>query len=167
MTSPRARTAIVAWHVGLSIGWVGAVAAFATIATLGWTTAEEDLWAGIYAALRATIWFVIVPLAGASLISGIFVSLITRWGLTRHYWVLLKLILTVVATAALALHAHVSDIAAHAAVTTGRDFAAARVQLVVDSVAGLIVLCAIALLSFIKPRGITPWAARERVLQRS
>src|ERR671919_195924 len=36
---------------------------------------------------------VIVPLAVAALLTGILVSLITKWGLLRHYWVVISLVL--------------------------------------------------------------------------
>src|SRR3981081_2425986 len=45
-----------------------------------------------------TARFVIVPLAFASLLSGLIQSLGTPWGLFRHYWVLVKLLLTTFAT---------------------------------------------------------------------
>ena len=44
---------------------------------------------------------VLVPLSVASLLSGLVQALGTAWGLFRHYWVLIKLMLTVVATAVL------------------------------------------------------------------
>jgi hypothetical protein len=42
--------------------------------------------------------FVIVPLTFASLPTGLIQSLGTPWGLFRHYWVLMKLVVTVFAT---------------------------------------------------------------------
>ena len=42
--------------------------------------------------------FVIVPLAIASLLTGVVQALATPWGLFRHYWVVIKLFLTVFAT---------------------------------------------------------------------
>jgi hypothetical protein len=41
--------------------------------------------------MELTGWFVIVPLALAALLTGLVMSLITPWGLFRHYWVLIAL----------------------------------------------------------------------------
>jgi hypothetical protein len=43
-------------------------------------------------------WFVLVPLAHASLLSGIAISLGTPWGLLRYHWVVAKLAITLIAT---------------------------------------------------------------------
>jgi uncharacterized membrane protein len=51
-----------------------------------------------------TGWFVIVPLALAALLTGLVMALGTPWGLFRHYWVLIALALTIVATVVLVLH---------------------------------------------------------------
>ena len=52
---------------------------------------------------RATVmeplaWYSLIPLAIASLLTGVVQAVATPWGLFRHYWVLFKLIITVVAT---------------------------------------------------------------------
>ncbi len=149
----RLRSVLRALHVVFSIGWAGSVAVFLVVA-------DARIWAGVYAALQVTMWWAVVPLAGLSLLTGIGVSLVTRWGLTRHYWVLFKLVLTVVATGALVLHTGVADTAAHASLQVGMDFSAVRLQLMVDAVAALVVLVVVMILGFVKPRGTTPWAAR-------
>ena len=156
----RLRSVLRALHVVFSIGWAGSVAVFLVVAAAGWASPDARIWAGVYAALQVTMWWAVVPLAGLSLLTGIGVSLVTRWGLTRHYWVLFKLVLTVVATGALVLHTGVADTAAHASLQVGMDFSAVRLQLMVDAVAALVVLVVAMILGFVKPRGTTPWAAR-------
>jgi hypothetical protein len=104
-------------------------------------------------------WDVVVPLALASTISGVVQSLGTNWGLVRHYWVAFKLIATLAATALLLLHMPLVDRLAGSAVSPA-EFAALRHQLRFDSLAGLAVLAAISLLSFYKPRGVTPFGVR-------
>jgi hypothetical protein len=51
-----------------------------------------------YLVMEPAAWLVLVPLAVASLLTGLIQSLGTVWGLFRHYWVLFKLLITVVAT---------------------------------------------------------------------
>ena len=51
-----------------------------------------------YLAMELITWYIIVPLALSSLLTGLVMSLGTKWGLFRHYRVLLSLLLTVIAT---------------------------------------------------------------------
>ena len=59
---------------------------------------------GAYLLMAPAAWFVLVPLAHASLLSGIVLSLGTTWGLFRHYWIVLKLGITVFATVILLIY---------------------------------------------------------------
>jgi hypothetical protein len=52
----------------------------------------------------AILWFVLVPLSLASLLTGLVQSLGTPWGLFRHYWVLFKLLINVLATIVLLMY---------------------------------------------------------------
>ena len=54
--------------------------------------------------MHLTTWFVIVPLSLAALLTGVVESLGTTWGLFRHYWIVTKLLLTVLATIILLVH---------------------------------------------------------------
>jgi hypothetical protein len=86
---------------------------------------------------------VIVLLAFASLLTGLVQALGTTWGLFRHYWVLAKLLLTLVATLLLLLHtrpiAYLADVARETTVS-GATVAALQTQLVGDAGAALLVL---------------------------
>ncbi len=55
-------------------------------------------------AMDLTGWFVIVPFSLASLVTGLVQALGTTWGLFRHYWVLIKFLITVVAAVLLLVH---------------------------------------------------------------
>ncbi|GAA1989835.1 hypothetical protein GCM10009777_26340 [Microbacterium pumilum] len=138
------------------------MAVFLVIAILGWCTPDTRVHAGIYAALEVTLWVVIVPSAVLSFLTGVLTSVLSRWGLTRHWWVLFKLVLTTGATALLFVHTRVVDAAADAAVGVGHDMEALELQLVIDSAAALGLLALIGGLGYIKPRGITPWSESSR-----
>ena len=71
-----------------------------------------------YLAMPLIAWLVIVPLAVASLLIGIVQSLGTPWGLFRHWWVLLKLLVTVFATTVLLLKMQLIGTVAGAAAET-------------------------------------------------
>ena len=73
------------------------------------TGGDAQMVRAVYLAMKLTTWFVIVPLAFVSLVSGIMSSLGTCWGLLGHYWVLLKLLITIRATIVLLIHTRPID----------------------------------------------------------
>ncbi|MFF0051685.1 hypothetical protein [Streptomyces sp. NPDC005498] len=159
-------------HVSVSVGWLGSVVVFLVLAVAGLTGQDAQRAHGAYLAMEATGWHVIVPLAFASLLTGLVQSLGTPWGMLRHYWVLAKLVLTVVATFLLLLHMQVADHVADAAARTllsGSDLDGMRVQLVFDAAAAVVVLLTTTALSIYKPRGITRygWRVQQRRTERA
>ena len=56
-----------------------------------------------YLAMDWIGWFVLVPLSLPSLLTGLVMSLGTQWGLFRHYWVLAKLLINLLANIVLLL----------------------------------------------------------------
>ena len=165
--TPRIRKFALTAHIAFSIGWLGAVAGFLALAIAGLTSHDAQRVRAAYLAMELTAWFVIVPLAFASLLTGIVQALGTAWGLFRHYWVLAKLALTVFATMVLLLKMKlIGYVAGVAAGTTlsGADLRALRIQLVVHAAGGLLVLLAVTALSVFKPWGLTAYG-RRKVLQ--
>lgn len=156
--SPGGRKLALTVHVTTSVGWLGAVAAFLALAIAGLTSRDAQTVRAAYLAMALTTRCVIVPLSLAALVSGVVQSLGTSWGLVRHYWVLIKLLLTSIATAVLLVKTpHISTVARVAAATTlsGADLRGLRSELVVHSAGGLLVLLVIAALSVYKPKGLT------------
>ncbi len=136
------------------MGWIGAVVGFVAVAAVGAALAVESMdVSGLYSALSILLTVVIVPLAGLSFVSGVVVALTTPWGLFRHWWVVIKLVLTTGATAALLLHRGVAQQAAEYAVSARPELASLQTQLLVDALAGLAVLLLAALLGWLKPKG--------------
>lgn len=152
-------------HVSSSVGWLGAVAAFLALAIAGLTSREPELVRGAYMATHLVTWYVIVPLSAAALVTGLVQSLGTTWGLFRHYWVVTKLLLTVLATLILLLHAGPIDRVAEAASRmdlSAVDLRPLRIQLVGDASAALFVLFMTTMLSVYKPWGLTPYGIRRQ-----
>ena len=152
-------------HVTSSVGWLGAVASFLALAVVGLTSQDAQMVRAAYLAANLSTWFVIVPLSVASLLTGLVQSLGTTWGLFRHYWVLAKLLLTIFATIVLLIHTQpISYMAGVAAETTlsNADLSKQRLQLVVASGAGLLVLLVTTTLAVYKPRGLTPYGWRKQ-----
>jgi hypothetical protein len=163
--SPMMRRTMLTMHVVSSVGWLGSVGCFLALAVAGLEHSDAMVVRAAYVATDLVTWRVIVPLAGATLLTGVVQSLGTAWGLVRHYWVITKLLLTLGATALLLLHTQPIEHLAAAAnrqVIAGGDLRALRVQLVGDATAALAVLAIATVLSIFKPQGITPYGWRRQ-----
>lgn len=161
---PGVRKLALTAHVATSVGWLGAVVAFLALAITGMAGDDGSTVRGAYVAADVITWAVIVPLCLASLFTGVVQSLGTPWGLVRHWWVVIKLALTVVATGLLLLlHTqpigHLGGVAASGG-PLGVDLDGMRVQLIVDAAAALVVLLGATVLAVVKPRGVTRFARR-------
>ncbi|CAM5582487.1 hypothetical protein ACTFBT_05755 [Streptomyces microflavus] len=156
--NPRLRKFALTVHVTSSVGWLGAVAVFLVLAVAGLTSQDAQTVRGAYLAMELTGWLVLAPLSLASLLTGVVQALGTSWGLFRHYWVLFKLLITVIATFLLLLHmqvaSHVADVAAETNLSSS-DLVGMRIQLLADAAAALLVLLVAVTLSVYKPRGLT------------
>jgi hypothetical protein len=108
---------------------------------------------------------VIVPLAIASLLTGLIQSLATSWGLFRHYWVLAKFVLTAFVTVVLLAKMKLITYGAKLAgeeVMSRADLRAVGFELMIHSAAGLLVLLVPVVLSVYKPRGLTSYGRRKQ-----
>ncbi len=161
--APALRKLMLTAHVTSSVGWLGAVAGFFALAVAGLGSQKPDVVRSAYLMMELSAWAVIVPLSLASPLTGVIQSLGTHWGLVRHSWVLVKLLITVPATVLLLLHMRAIDDAASAAAATtfsSTDLYGLRLQLAVNAGAAMLVLLAATALSVFKPRGLTPWGQR-------
>jgi hypothetical protein len=168
--TPRLRRFALTAHVTSSVGWLGAVAGFLALAIAGLTRQEAQMVSAAYLAMELTAWSVIVPLSFASLLTGLVQSLGTPWGLFRHYWVLLKLLITILATIFLLLHmqpiTYLSGVAA-AGAPFRADLRGLRIQLVADAGAALLALLVATTLAVYKPRGMIRYGRRKQQEQRT
>ncbi|MDQ6926333.1 MAG: hypothetical protein M3154_08870, partial [Candidatus Eremiobacteraeota bacterium] len=134
------------------------------------TSRDDQTVRAAYISMDLVTWYVIVPLALASLLSGVISSLGTAWGLFRYYWVVVKLLITVVATLILLVHTQSISLLAGAARTAALSPAqhhSPQVLMLVASGAALLVLLALTALSIYKPRGMTAYGWRKQQEQRT
>ena len=168
--TPRIRRFALTAHVASSVGWLGAVTAFLALAIAGLTSRDAQVAHASYLAMELTTWFVIVPFCVAALATGVVSSLGTPWGLFRHYWVLIKLLLTILATLLLLVHTqpigYMARVAAERALSSA-DVRGVRIQLVFDAGAALLVLVVNTTLGIYKPRGLTRYGRRKQYEQRA
>ncbi len=149
------RKPLLALHLVLSVGWIGAVLAYIAL-DLVVATGDAQAVHSAYSMLGVVGVWVIEPLALGTLLSGILLSLATKWGLVEHYWVLISLVLTMFAF--VVLFEHMPGIASGKNGAMRPDFQ--------HSVGGLIVLLVVAVLNVYKPRGLTSIGWRRRVAAR-
>ena len=161
--SPRLRKLGLTAHVVSSVGWLGAIVAFLALAVAGLTSDDPQLVRGVYLVAEPITWFVIVPFALPSLLTGIVQSLGTTRGLFRHYWVLFKLLIAVVATTVLLLYTQTVGSFADVAADSGSDLRELQAPtFVLHSGAALLLLLAATVLAVYKPRGITRYGWRKQ-----
>jgi hypothetical protein len=154
-------------HITSSVGWLGAVIAFLALAVIGLTSRDEATVRGAYLVMAPAAWLVLVPLAHASLLSGIAISLGTPWGLLRHYWVVLKLLITAFSTAILMIYMgtfrQMAGLAADPVVELGL---VRNPSPIVHATLALVLLVIATVLGVYKPFGMTAYARRTQLQQR-
>jgi hypothetical protein len=151
-------------HVASSVGWVGALVVFLAHSIASEVSRDLDIVRAACLMMGITAWFVILPLSLSSLLSGVVQALGTAWGLFRHYWVLVKLLLTTFATAILLLKLTPIDYLAKAAAQSTfsiTDEAGLKASLLVHACGGLVVLIAVLVLATYKPAGLTRYGLRK------
>ncbi len=161
---PGLRKLVLSTHLVVSVGWIGAVAAYLSLDVATVIGDDPGTLRAAYAGMDLIAQTVIVPLAIATLTTGIIISLGTRWGLFRHYWVVISLLLTTLATAVLLSETRtISALAGIAAdpVTSAEGLSELSSTLV-HSIGGLLVLLSILVLNVYKPRGMTRYGWRKQ-----
>jgi hypothetical protein len=167
MMTPALRRFTFTTHITSSIGWVGAVLAFLALAIIGFTSDDPLKVRGAYLLMAPAAWFVLVPLAHASLLSGIVLSLGTTWGLFRYYWVVLKLGITVFATVILLIYMGTFRQMAGVAADPVVDLEVVRnASPIVHAILALVLLVTATVLGVYKPFGTTAYGARKLQEQR-
>jgi hypothetical protein len=140
---------------------------FVALAAIGLTSQDEKTVRGAYLLMAPAAWFVLVPLAHAALFSGLALSLGSQWGLIRHYWVALKLVITAFSTVILMIY-----------LGTFRQMAGVAADPVVDlglvrnpspllhAILALVLLLTATVLAIYKPFGLTPYGTRQQMRAR-
>lgn len=167
---PNLRKFALTAHVISSVGWLGAVITVLALATFGVESDDPETVRAVYLAMDLTSWSVLVPLALASLTTGIVQSLGTKWGLMRHYWVVAKLLITLVATVVLLLYTQtLGQLAGVAAQTTRSTEDLAVLQtpsVVLHAGVALLLLLVATVLAIYKPAGLTRYGWRKQLERR-
>jgi len=162
MRPPLRRFALVA-HVAASVGWLGAVVTSLALGLLGLTSGDAAIVHAVYRVLEPLGWTTLVPFSLASLATGLIQALGTNWGLIRHYWVLIKLAMNLLATGVLLLYMQTLGYLADLARTATSDGMLQTPSPVVHAGGATVLLIVALVLSVYKPRGLTPWGQTRTV----
>jgi hypothetical protein len=161
--TPRLRKFALTAHVASSAGWLGAVVVFLGLAVVGLTSPNAQTVRGAYLVMEPAAWFVLVPLAFASLLTGLVQSLGTTWGLFRHYWVIFKLIINVVTTIVLLVYMETFSFMAGVAADPNAELGVVRnASPALHAGAALLLLVVATTLAVYKPPGVTRYGRRKQ-----
>ena len=164
---PALRKLTLTAHVVFSIGWIGALVAFLVLSVAGLTSPNPDIVRGSYVSMDLISRFAIIPMCFAALATGIIDAFVTPWGLFRYYWVVVKFMLTLIATFLLLMHENAIGRAAKwvsgtaATQLFAADFRPLKTELVQKSALAIVLLLGIAALGVYKPWGLTSYGHRK------
>jgi hypothetical protein len=159
---PGLRRFALTAHVVSSVGWLGAIAVFLALSVAGLTIDDAQMVRAAYLAMEMAMWSALVPLALASLVTGLIQGLGTTWGLFRHYWVVAKLVLTVVATSVLLIYTQTISHMAGVAVDSPDIDAVRNVSPLLHAGVAMLMLVLTTILAIYKPRGLTRYGWRKQ-----
>jgi hypothetical protein len=150
-------------HIVASVGWLGAVLASLALAVVGMTATDGHLVQAAYLVMQSLGWGILVPLSVLSLATGLIQALGTRWGLVRHYWVIVKLVMNLFATTILLLYMQtLAGIETAARAWSGGDPTPLRnISPALHSFGALVLLSVAVVLSVYKPKGQTRYGQRR------
>lgn len=101
--SPQLYKLLLAAHIIVSVGWLGIVFANLVLGLAAIASETPEVSDALYSSMKV-VNVAFLPAAIATIATGVLLSLGTKWGLLRHYWVATKIALTAGVTAtALAL----------------------------------------------------------------
>ncbi|WP_019637740.1 hypothetical protein [Paenibacillus fonticola] len=164
--SPSLRKLVLAIHVITTMGWLGSAAAYIPLAAYLLNNQDADTIRSAIQMMSLVVRFIVVPAAFVSLLTGVALSLGTRWGLFRHYWISFKLLFTVIAVFMLIAYLvelnHAASIAAKS-ILTSTDLSILKDSIhIVHPSGGLLIVLVATVLSVYKPKGMTRYGRRKQ-----
>lgn len=161
---PAARKLILTIHIGASVAWIGAVLSYLALDIVTARGGDVTTLKTAYVAMAIVARWIIIPLAFAAWTTGVLIAVTTSWGLFRHYWVVISLILTTIALVVLLVEMRTIDALASVAAdaTTTEEELRALPSTLPHSIGGLLVLTVVLALNIYKPRGLTRYGWRKQ-----
>jgi uncharacterized membrane protein len=152
-------------HAITGIGWMGVDIAVFVLLMTARTTEDPALVVSGFNAIRMIVPVAVPPLSLGILVTGLILGVGTRWGLLHYWWVLIKLLLSLVMTVLVfvSLVPAVNSIAVRSTTTTSAEAIRASLgslptQLMFPPIVSFLMLGVAAILSIFKPWRRTPWS---------
>jgi len=82
-------------HILFTVAWLGTVFGFLVLSVTAAITRDGDTLQGVYIAMRLLDLTVVQVSAIGTIITGVLRGVLTQWGLTKFYWIIVKEILSV------------------------------------------------------------------------
>lgn len=162
MMKPGTRKLALTVHLTASVGWIGGVIVYLALGVAAATDTNPETIRSAWLAMELIGWNVLIPLALASLLTGLLMSLGTKWGLFRHYWVAISFVLTAFSNVVLILHMPgVSETADRARAADAVELQGLGGDLLHPGV-GLLILIGVQVLNIYKPTGLTRYGWRKQ-----
>ena len=164
LKSPSVRRGLLVLHVASSVGWLGAVVVSTMLAVAALVSPDVDIVRAVWLIMPIIGWAALLPLSLLSLATGVVQSLGTRWGLFRHYWVLIKLALNLLAALVLLLYLETLDqfaAAARAGAISSQGGNPGEASPLIHGIGALALLVVALALSVFKPAGVTRHGVRR------
>lgn len=167
--SPGQRKATVLLHILCGIGWMGADIVLMILLSTGLTTDDGAVAAASYRAVSVFVPVAVPVFSLGVLGTGLLLGWGTKWGILRHWWVMVKLALSVVMVVLVfvALVPGVNDLeepdAALSAEAVRDSLGAAPTDMFFPPVVSFLMLGIAAVLSVSKPWRRTPWGRPSRL----
>lgn len=164
---PRLRKAVLVLHITTAVGWMGADIVLFILLYTGLTTDDGAIAAACYRAVSVFVPVAVPVLSLGMLATGLLLGWGTKWGLLRHWWVLVKLALATIMVILVfaSLLPGVNDLsdadAAMGASAVRDSLGSAPSQMMYPPVVSFLMLATAAILSVYKPWRQTPWSARR------
>jgi uncharacterized membrane protein len=161
---PKVRKVVLTLHVIFAVGWLGTDFAMLALGIIGFTGSNIETMRESYVSMERLGDFVVVPAGLCAVLTGLLLGLGTRWGLLRHYWVAVKLILGLGALtlAAFALRAQLHEAASLVKKPgASTDIGFVSITLIVAPSVALVLYSSNVVLSIFKPWGKTSYGKRK------
>ena len=93
--SPRGRKIVMVLHIVTSVALLGELWALVALNIYATVAADGELANSAYRLMEVLVFAGGIPLSMTALIAGVTLALGTHWGLLRHYWIFVKLLLLI------------------------------------------------------------------------
>lgn len=159
------RRVVLLAHLIAALGWLGVDVVIGWLAVTGFTSDDPARVAASYTALEAFAVPLLLVFGLGALGSGLLLGVSSRWGVVRHWWVAVKLVINLVLSGLVLvlLQPRLQEAAAQAVrvdATLGDRLGGIPLDLMFPALVSGAALLFAAVLGVFKPRGRTPLGRR-------